>query len=548
MHKQERSFCYFGNEQLRLREHLESLGKEKIVWESLRTVETISPVFKGKAPALSIELLFNSDKTLKEARIHDRVKSITAKYDGSGKLVMDDWLLKHPECMEAAKDYEQKLNVLLIYTHSIQKPSLPEPQKHVQEPIIAGSPKQVFQPHIIKTETAIPAPQQEVKKAAFRYLPGVMGRRPFTPEQIEIRNKEIDAFCKEKGIDIKHHTVLYKSSFENLKRIVALCEEKQIPFTPYRNFLSFIFTTFNRDIKIIEKYNLENPEFSKFDLAEHHSVFAFAPETLSENLKICVEKKRDPVKEGFVSMLNLKHQDFIGYLESKKPELAEEEKRKKVIEIMTSHGIDEKDIKEYVKKKAPETVERILEICDKHNFDWKAHQVVFSYTPDTTNSNLDACESHNIDPVKFELLSDLVLPNKKFNARLEEIIEKGVQPKVLSEEEKRSRVLEILAREGLSENEVDDYTKKKAPETVEGIIGICNRHNLDWKNNQILFRFPPNVLESNLSLCDFNNVDPVKFGITSRLTLPRDDFKEYLKVLMAQKGLEFKEPEIQKDI
>ncbi|NYZ79362.1 hypothetical protein H0N99_04405 [Candidatus Micrarchaeota archaeon] len=644
MHKLEKDFCHFGDEQLRLKEHLEGLGKEKIVWESFRTVDTISPVFKGKAPALSVELMFNADKTLKEVKIVDRVKSMTAKYDSSGKLIMDEWLLKHPECAETAKVYEQRLNALLTYTRTIQKLPASEPQKQVQKPSIVESPKQAFQPHAIKTEIPIPASQQEVTRRV-RHFTGKMGRPFFTPEQIEIRNKEIDAFCEEKGIDFENHPSLHNLALKNLKRIVALCEEKHMPFAPYRSFLSYPFNSFRGNLQALEEHGVDPVKFAY--------ALVFPTQNLSDNLKTCAEQGRDAVEEALVPHLSMNSEKFREFLNTYVPpeHLNPEEREKKVIAILVKNGMEEKDIKDYTKKKAPETVGRIIEICDRHHFNWKAHQIVFSYAPGTLNSNLDACASHNIspvrlnvlkylmlpterfnkalddaisqgvlpryalpadrenaivqmivekgmdekeikdyvkkshpktvkkiieaceengfdwkkhqivftfapntlllnlrsctsnniDPVKFELITDLTLPNERFNSRLREIIEKGVQPKLLSEEEKRSKILEIMAREGLSENEVNNYTKKKPPETVERIIEICDRHHFDWKAHQIIFACGHNILESNLSLCDFNNVDPVKFGVISRLTLSRDDFKDYLKVLMAQRGLEFKE-------
>jgi hypothetical protein len=657
MHKLEKDFCYLGDEHLQLREHLESLGKEKIVWESLRTVDSISPVFKGKAPGkplpwlrkklvtepapvLSIELMFNSDKTLKEARIVDRVNSITAKYDSSGKLVMDDWLLKHPEATETAKVYEKNLGILLLERHYIKKPSIPEPRKEVQKPIVTESPKQAFQPHAIKTE------QQEATKLV-RHFAGKMGRPFFTPEQIRIRNAEIDAFCKEKGIDFENHPTIHNLALKNLKKIVATCEEKHMPFTPYRNFLPYPYNSFKSNLQVLEEHGVDPVKFAY--------ALVYPVQNLSDNLKTCAEERRNVVEEALVPHLSMNPEKFREFLRTYVPfeHLSPDEKEKKTIAILLKNGMDEKDIKEYTKKKAPETVEKIIEVCDKHSFDWKEHQIVFIYAPNTLNSNLDACASRNIDPirlsllkyltlptekfnkvlddviphgvlsryalpadrenavvemmvekgvdekdikdyvkkrhpktvkkiieaceengfdwkehqivfmcasntlllnlrsctssnidpVKFELLADFVLPNERFNAKLKEIIEKDVQPKILSEEEKRSKVLEIMAREGLSEGEINDHVKKLHPITVEKIIEICKRHNLDWKACQsTVFISGYNVLDSNLSLCDFNNVDPVKFGITSRLTFPRDDFKEYLKVLMAQKGLEFREP------
>jgi hypothetical protein len=222
--------------------------------------------------------------------------------------------------------------------------------------------------------------------------------------------------------------------------------------------------------------------------------------------------------------------------------LTPEEREKKVVAILVRNGVEEKDIKDYVRKKAPETVERVIKVCDKYGFDWKKHQIVFSFPPGNLESNLSACASCNIDPVKFELIADLILPKEEFNALLREIREKNVQPRVLSPEERRRRVLEIIAEEGLKEEEVSESIKKKAPETVKKIIEICKAHNIDWKSHPTIFSCGSNVLQSNLELCELNKVNPEEWSITARLVLPHEQFREYLKRVVTQMGLEFKEP------
>jgi hypothetical protein len=270
---------------------------------------------------------------------------------------------------------------------------------------------------VIKAET-----QTEEKVKSLGYHGLKPGRKSLTAEQIEDKRKKIKAFCEEKGIDIEHHPSLYTTSFENLKRIVEKCEEKHITFTPYHNFLPFVFETFNRDIEIIEKYNSENPEFSKFDLNECTCVLAFAPNTLSQNLKTCVENKRDPVKEGFASRLNLEPSKFIEYLHSHEPELTEEEKRKKVIEIMANHGLKEKDIADHVKARSPVTVERIIEICDRHSFDWKTHQIVFSAGPNILESNLSLCDFNNVGPAELQVTASLTYSYEFFKTHLKVVM------------------------------------------------------------------------------------------------------------------------------
>ncbi len=532
MHKLEKDFCYFGNEQLQLREHLESLGKEKIVWESLRTVESIVPVFRGNAPALSIELMLNADKTLKEARIVDRVNSITAKYDGSGKLVMDDWLLKHPECMETAKSYEKKLGVFLERKYLIKKPPIPEPHKEVQKPIVTESPKQAFQPHAIKTDILIPASQQEVTKLV-RHFDGNVGRPFFTQEQMKIRNAEIDAFCKEKGIEFENHPVLHHLSLKNLRKIVATCEEKHIPFTPYRNFLPYSYTSFSSNIQAFEEHGINTVKFSY--------ALTYPAQNLSDNLKTCKEQGKDPVRDLLIPKLNMNPESFKEFLKNREPvklRLSAEEKEKKVVEIMAKHGVKEEDITSSVKKAYPAAVEHVIKVCDKHEFNWKAHQYVFSWGANVLDLNLDFCRQEGIDPEQSGIVSTLWLPNDEFK----EFLKNHVPGKLFITHQKAEKeVVKIMIGEGLEEEKIPLEIKKQAPVSVGRILETCKMHNFDWKKYPLIFSQGAASLNWKFELCECNDIavteiEPINF-IKSK-----DMFRSFIRTLVAEKGAEFREP------
>ena len=251
------------------------------MWESFRTVDSISPVFGGKSPALSIELLFNADKTLKEVKIVDRVKSITTKYDSSGKLVMDEWLLKHPECTEIAKVYEKKLGILLEHNYLIKKPPIPEPQKEVQEPSVVESPKQAFQPHAIKTETPTPVPREALITRTRNLTP----HKSITEELIEAReavgerNRKIAELFAANGADIKSFPIyVWTCTPSKVEKIMHSCDQHN------------------------------------FDWRLHSEVFKFKYEHLDPNLALCNYNDADPVKLRLVGKLHLPHEQFSKFL------------------------------------------------------------------------------------------------------------------------------------------------------------------------------------------------------------------------------------------
>jgi antitoxin component of MazEF toxin-antitoxin module len=136
--------AYLGDDELRLKgPPLESFGKEKVVWASFRVVDAPHHPAFGKS-ALTIEVSLNADKSLREAKIVDWEAQLTFKFDSSCKLVHDEWLLKHPEHMETAKKYEQKLAKLLFDIGAVHKPAMSEP------------PDKLFRPRAMKDQEQKP--------------------------------------------------------------------------------------------------------------------------------------------------------------------------------------------------------------------------------------------------------------------------------------------------------------------------------------------------------------------------------------------------------
>lgn len=255
----------------------------------------------------------------------------------------------------------------------------------------------------LKTETPT-APQEKVEKAVV-YHGWPKGKSHFTHQQIEQRRKEITNFCKEKGIDIEHHPHLYEKRLENIKAIVLKAEEKKIPFTPYRRFLTFTSKSFNKSVQSVEWYNSQVLEESKIDLAEHSGILVFPPGNLSENLKTCVENKRDVIGESLIWHLDMEPEKFKEFLKSYVPpeHLTPEEKEKRVIALLVEKGMKEEDIWDSTKKKSPKTVKEILEACEGM-YDCTTHQQIFAYGPATVKWKMGLCSCNEINPSEISVV------------------------------------------------------------------------------------------------------------------------------------------------
>lgn len=393
----------FLGEALRLAYDLEKQGQHTIFWESVRKVDKKYTPLHGKS-LISVELSLKHDGGLQEAKIVNRSNSLVARFDSNCKLIEGSC---SPEHWLIAEGYAKMLEIFLRDAEIKEKSSQPPP------------PAEILKPMLIKTETAPPSPKEEIRRVTMHvpHKTWRRGKRPLTPSQIEERRRRIEDFCKEKGIDLKNHPCLYKRPPDDLTRIVAKAEEKKIPFTPYCNFLAFTYVGFSANLQSLEQY--------KVDPVKYSYALVYPPKNIAENLKTCAENKRDSVKEALVQHLNMRPEKFKEFLKSyvqSDRHLPPEEKAKMVIAIMVKNGVDEKDIRDYVKKKSPKTVEKIIEVCNKYEFDWKNHQIVFGFGPGLLDSNLGSCAYNHVDPVGCRLISELVRPREKFKEILRDFM------------------------------------------------------------------------------------------------------------------------------
>ncbi|NYZ75646.1 hypothetical protein H0N98_00125 [Candidatus Micrarchaeota archaeon] len=403
----------------------------------------------------------------------------------------------------------------------------------------------------------IEAPKAEIHNTKERHA---------RQERVEQRRKDIKAFCEKEGIDIEHHPDLYKSnSLVDLGKMVEKADERHIKCRPYARFLTNSFTSVNGVITALDSHNQQiigMPEQSKIDPAEHPFLLIFSPPRLSENLKICREERRDPVKFGWLDHLNMEPTKFREYIKSRvELYMTPEDKERKVIEIMASHHVKEEDISPNVRKLPPLTVENIITTCDKYHFDWRTYKTVFKARYVVLDFKLGLCAYNNADPVQLELIKYLEESNLRFKEALRErmaqrglefkelpqssYVSSGRGTKPLTQEqiaERQKRLSQIFERFGVDEKDVKSYVKEIPPEKVEKILEVCKKHGFPWVEYQYATSYNAEKLDKNLALCEFNNTTVMQLDMVSRLYLPYNDFSELVKKAMQERGLEFKEP------
>lgn len=229
----------------------------------------------------------------------------------------------------------------------------------------------------------------------------------FTPEEVERRREDTRRFCNEKGIDIEHHPILYTRSLRNLTNIVEDAEHEKLPFKPYSNFLSTAHATVNTNIKTLKWYNSQPVEF-KLEPKDYTWLLVLPVNNLRQNLETCIEDKRDPVKEGFIHNIGMNPGDFGEFLKDFKPEkmrLTPEERRKMVIDITAKHGMSEDKLSDHIKKSHPLTVEKIIEVSNKHGWDWKVRQEAFYQGPAALDWKLGLCEINKVNYSEISMVN-----------------------------------------------------------------------------------------------------------------------------------------------
>jgi len=128
-----------------------------------------------------------------------------------------------------------------------------------------------------------------------------------------------------------------------------------------------------------------------------------------------------------------------------------------------------------------------------------------------------------------------------------ELLKGHVPPERLIPEEEEKRFNEMVAREGIDADYVTTAMKKKSIGVIEEIIKICNRYGYDWKTHQGVFLKGEKTLGYMFELASLNGINPSELT-NYDICLNIDMFREHVKHIVNQRGLEFKEPEIQKDI
>ena len=516
MHKMVAGSSYlFLGETLKLAYDLEKEGQHTMFWESVRKIEKKYTPQHGKS-VLSVELSLRSDGSLDEAKIVHRGNSLIAKFDSNCKLIEGSCSLEH---YLAAEEYSKKLKIFIKNIGVEEKVSQPPP------------PQEILKPMLLKTETSTP-PSSKEGIGRMNITPHRKYQRILTPSQIEMRLK-INAFCQDKSIDVENHPELYGKPLENLMKIIEKCDEKHIPYTPFKNFLVTDYENFNANVENFEMYGM--------DPAKLNYMLAYSSHPTSENLKTCKEQGKDPVRDLLISKLPMNPESFKEFLKNREPvklRLSAEEKKKRIVEIMAKHGVKEEDITPSVKKMYPTAIESIIKVCDKHEFDWKTHQYVFCWGANVLDLNLDFCRQEGKDPEQSAIVSKLCLPNDEFK----EFLKNYVPAKLfMTPQEAEKEVVKIMIGEGLEEEKIPLEIKRTSPVSARRILETCKMHNFDWKNYPSIFSQGATSLNWKFELCKYNDIavteiEPIHF-IKSK-----DMFRSFIRTLVAEKGAESREP------
>jgi hypothetical protein len=237
---------------------------------------------------------------------------------------------------------------------------------------------------------------------------------------IDTEQKGIETFCKNEGIDIENHPHLRDCHLSDLRDIVTTCKDRRIPYQPYRSYLVLFYSTFSANLKNLDDF--------KIDPIQYSYALAFPKNNLSTNLQTCKSENKDPVKEALVPHLRMEPEKFKEYLKThippelrqKEREKRREEMRKEVVDIMVRNGMNKNDIKEVAKKQYPESVKKIIEVCNKHRYDWRTDQGVFDCGYKSLDLNLTLCDYNNVNPPELQLSSRLSYKYERFKEVLKE--------------------------------------------------------------------------------------------------------------------------------
>jgi hypothetical protein len=230
--------------------------------------------------------------------------------------------------------------------------------------------------------------------------------------------------------------------------------------------------------------------------------------------------------------------EFLKNREPVKLRLSAEEKEKRIVEIMAKNGVKEEDIISSVKKMYPVAIEHIIQVCDKHEFDWKTRQYVFSWGANVLDLNLDFCRQEGRDPEQSGIVSKLCLPNGEFK----EFLKSHVPAKLfITPQEAEKEVIKIMIGEGLEKEKITLDIKRTGPVSVRRILETCKMHNFDWKKYLSIFSQGAASLNWKFELCECNDIAVTEIEPV-HLIQSKDTFRNFIRTLVAEKGAEFREP------
>ena len=244
-------------------------GRES--YKSERNVKVTDASGWHWASTIIIELVLGENRILKEIKVIDNEKALTAKFDKSGNLIPDEWFNEHPDKLGTAKDYESRIKTLihnLTMAHKIA---------------VEIAPKELFK-QLIKKEEVTP-PTGSISFSAKPKEPTLKRRELLSPEErrrMEERILRIMEICKEHGL-----------------------EEKEISPHVFKRSPK----TVEENIKVFEKHGKDWREF------QYH--IGQSPKTLDLNLQTCDENNINIKEAGASSKLALPHEKFKEFLRAK---------------------------------------------------------------------------------------------------------------------------------------------------------------------------------------------------------------------------------------
>lgn len=235
-----------------------------------------------------------------------------------------------------------------------------------------------------------------------------------TPEDKERKVIEIMANHHVKEEDISPHA--RRLAPLTVEKIIATCDKYHFDWRTYKTVFKSGYVALDSKLGLCA-YNNADPVQLK----------------LVRYLEESNERFKDALKEAMAQRgLGFKEPPPSSYIRSRKgsPPMTQEQiedRQKRLSQIFERYGVDEKDVKGYVKEITPEKVEKVLEVCKKHGFPWVDYQYITGYKAEGLDKNLALCEFNNTTVMQLGMVSRLYLPYNDFS----ELVKKAMQERGL---------------------------------------------------------------------------------------------------------------------